>query len=116
MENESDNKVNELKERLDRGEYAVDPSAVAEAILRRSRDLALLRSDCQIRRHEQPARRPDQSRCSYPTSGPDAPTKLTVGFPWTTRPIHVIDVAGAALRNVVSTTVRVLAGAQMQSS
>jgi anti-sigma-28 factor FlgM len=60
-----------LKEQIERGEYRVDPTAVADALLRRLRAFA-------------------QNECSYPDSGPSAPANTTPGGPSTTDPIQVM--------------------------
>ena len=60
----------QLKEQIERGEYQVDPVAVADAMLRRLRGLT-------------------QNECSYPESSPSASTKATPGVPSTTKPTHV---------------------------
>jgi hypothetical protein len=115
MDNESDKKLDELKERLDRGEYAVDPAAVAEAILRRSRDMALVRAHVrQLRRYaEEP--KDDQARCSYPVNRLVASTKLTPDSPLITRPIQVMRRLRETLASAFSATFRAPGGAQTQS-
>lgn len=55
-----------LKEQIAKGEYRVDPTAVADALLRRI-----------------------QSECSYPASGPSASVNTTPAGPSTTDPIQV---------------------------
>lgn len=115
MDKESDKKLADLKERLDRGEYAVDPAAVADAILRRSRDMALLRTNVRQLRRDQGEAEEDQTRCSYPVSGLVASRKLTPGSPLTTRPIQVIRGLRAAVASAFSTTFRAPSGAQTQS-
>ena len=103
MDQNVEQKLRELKERLERGAYEIDPAAVAEAILRRQRDVSLLLWG--------------QVECSYPQSGPDAPAKLTVGpvsrGHWTARPIQVIGTLVSSVRSIAS---RPLGGAQTQSS
>jgi hypothetical protein len=51
-----------LKEQIEKGEYHVDPKAVADAMLRRLRFFA-------------------QNECSYPANGPSASTNSTPGGP-----------------------------------
>jgi hypothetical protein len=63
-----------LKEQIEKGEYEVDPVAVADAMLRRLRGLA------------QPGA---QNECSNPESSPSASTNATPGSPSTTKPTHV---------------------------
>ena len=55
-----------LKQQIERGEYRVNPKAVADAMLRRI-----------------------QSECWYPVSGSSTSTNATPGGPSTTEPIQV---------------------------
>lgn len=127
MESEPDKKLSELKERLDSGEYAIDPRAVADAILRRSRDAALVRDELsRVNLVEVsggpgidwPDGPPDQIQveCSKPANRLVASRKLTPGSPWTTWPTQVIRSAGSACRTAASTTLRALGGVQMHNS
>ena len=127
MEHPADQKLADLKERLASGEYAIDPQAVADAILRRSRDLALLRAEMRATPssndpRSRPAGRPGggsstpYSTCSYPSRRLAASWKLAPGEPWMTRPIHVIRTLGSALATAASNTARALGGTQAQSS
>lgn len=127
MQDETDKKLTDLKERLDSGEYAVDPHAVAEAILRRSREIALLRAQFAESgsgpRHPRggsgsrgPGSFEPHDACSYPTNRLVASRKLTPGAPWMTRPIQVMRALGSALWTAASSTRRALAGAQAHSS
>jgi hypothetical protein len=59
-----------LKEKIENGEYSVDPKAVADAMLRRLRLAA-------------------QNECSYPMSSPSASMKTASGCPSTTAPIQL---------------------------
>jgi Anti-sigma-28 factor, FlgM len=61
-----------LKEQIEKGEYKVDPTAVADAMLRRLQ-----------------AVREVQKECSYPDSEPPASVNMTPPEPSTTEPIHV---------------------------
>ena len=61
-----------LKEQIEKGEYQVDPVAVADAMLRRL--------------HALPEA---QKECSYPRSEPSASVKTTSPEPSMTEPIHV---------------------------
>lgn len=116
MDKQSDKKLAELKERLDRGEYTVDPGAVADAILRRSRDMALLRAHVRDLRDENgTVEDGDQSRCSYPASGWAASRKRTPGSPLTARPIQVIRGIRGSLARAFSISFRASGGAQTQS-
>ena len=65
-----------LKRQIERGQYRVDTTAVADAIMRR---LA-------------------QNECSYPASGPAASANTTPGGPSTTDPIQVTLLNWVALR------------------
>jgi hypothetical protein len=55
-----------LKQQIERGEYRVNPTAVAEAMIRFA-----------------------QNECSYPASDPSASANTTPGDPWSTDPIQV---------------------------
>jgi hypothetical protein len=127
MEDQADEKLADLKERIASQDYAIDPRAVADAILRRSRDMALLRAEM---RPTPPAPGPRggptgltgggsscaQSRCSNPSSRLAASWKLTPGEPWMTRPIQVIRAFGSALAKAASSPGRALGAAQTHSS
>jgi len=73
-----------LKQQIEKGEYQVDPSLVADAMLRRLRAFA-------------------QSACSYPASGSSASTNTTPGGPSITDPTQVAFVSLFALRNGTQT-------------
>jgi len=64
-----------LKEQIESGAYRVDPTAVADALLRRL-----------------------QNECSYPASGPSASVNTTPGGPSATEPIQVTLLRALALR------------------
>jgi len=64
-----------LKQQIERGEYRVDPSAVADALIRFA-----------------------QSECSYPASGPSASVNTTPGGPASTDPIQLTFLRALALR------------------
>lgn len=125
METEPDKKLSDLKERLDAGEYAIDPQAVADAILRRSRDAALLRAELTQADSVQFTAGPsipegafanDQTACSNPANRLVASRKLTPASPWITRPIQVIWSAASACVTALSTSLRALGGAHAHSS
>jgi Arc/MetJ-type ribon-helix-helix transcriptional regulator len=79
MDDDREQKVAEIKQRVERGEYRVDPDVVADAILRRLRKLAAERAE----------RAEPQNECSYPDRSPSASVKLTPAGPSRTRPTHV---------------------------
>ena len=83
-------RLDELKDKVDRSDYAVDPRLVAEALLRRF----------DTRRHEAVEPRVDHpTRCSYPRSGRapgSRPLNVTSGAPSRTRPTHVSPAAARA--------------------
>lgn len=111
-----EHKLARLREQLDRGEYAVDPDAVAEALLQRLRLRAVARDEI--------ARLPErtwpylvQNACSNPDSpsaDPPASSNSTP-VPSLTRPIHVIRPV-RSLFAASSIAFRAPAGAQTQSS
>lgn len=96
---EADHKLAVLKARIASGEYQVDPTLVADAIVRRIAERRALGA---------------QSECSYPNSAPEgsASEKTTPGGPSATRPTHVHRAIALAL----STAARAAAGTQAQSS
>jgi hypothetical protein len=117
MEQESSKKLAELKDRLERGEYAIDPAAVADAIIRRSREAAVLRTECrELQRRENARDRPAQNECSYPSSsfGPSV-NRMPAG-PALTSPIHVIRTLGSRLASRLSTALRAAGGMHAHSS
>src|ERR1700731_4735521 len=79
MDEDRDQKMAEIKQRVQRGEYRVDPDVVADAILRRLREFAAVRAE----------RDTPQNECSYPDRAPAASVNLTPAWPSRTRPIHV---------------------------
>jgi hypothetical protein len=117
MDENQQNKLSQIKEMIKRGEYQVDPRAVAEALLRRLYEdpaaLDDLRSAKKLSRCAQPSR---QRRCSKPDSSPEASVKVTAGSPSRTRPTHVIPAPGVTVRRLVSIVPRELGAAQTQSS
>ncbi len=109
-----DEKVADLRDRIARGEYEVDPHAVAEAIVRRLRERALARAALN---RELPVDldRP-QKECSYPARDSSASVNETLAGPSTTRPIHVRPAPLAHVALVASTISRALRGMQAHSS
>lgn len=90
-----DEHLSELRERICRGEYRIDPTRVADAIIERLR---------------QP------SECSYPERGLFESLKTTPGSPATTRPTQVSPAPLAQLSAAASAAARALGGMQAQSS
>lgn len=117
MEQDPQQKLARLRELVERGEYAIDPDAVADAVLKRLRLLSALRAE--IERTLQRSR-PYlvQNECSYPESGPEMPGEPTNAspLPSVTRPIHVIRPARSFVATAASIALRAAAGAQTQSS
>ena len=111
-------KVTDLKEQIERGEYSVDPTSVADAIVRRVRELADARIRALAERVEpaDPWTAPPatQNECSYPDSSPGASVNTTPVSPSTTDPIQVKPTALRRLAQALSTPP--LAGTQTQSS
>jgi hypothetical protein len=101
MDEQREKKLAELKTSVARGQYRVDPVAVADAIVRRL--------------FEPPVPRPEppetQKECSYPDSSPGASANVSWPGPSSTRPTHA-----RSLVLAFSATLRALAGTQAQSS
>src|ERR1700735_2255917 len=83
------------KQLIERGEYEVDPQAIADAIIDRLRATAALVDDY-------------QKECSKPESSPSASVKTTAAGPSKTRPTQV--------RRWLSIAAAALGGMQTQSS
>jgi hypothetical protein len=116
MKNQPDQKVAKLREQLERGEYAIDPNAVADAILKRLRDVMCAEAEIAAewsQRHQ--VQVPDQSACSNPFNADLAPVKPTAPVPGTVRPIHVIRPARSLAASAASMVLRAAGGAQTQS-
>lgn len=94
-----------LKEQIEKGEYQVDPAAVADAMLRRLR----------VRREARECK-PAQNECSYPESSPSASVNTTPGGPSTIDPIHVRSVSRRRGPRAFSNSAAVGAGMQAHSS
>jgi hypothetical protein len=145
MQDEPDKKLDDLKRRLAGGQYAVNPEAVADAILRRSRDVAILRLEMRPGRFGEPragsggvgegsastgvqgvtsrgskagSGRSEgrHSSCSYPSNRVAASMKLAPGALSITRPIQLIRALGSALDTAASSVLHAPGGAHMQSS
>lgn len=118
MDESREKKVTEIKDRIERGEYQVDPVAVAGAILQRLRDAAVAHADQTSERRARGG--PDgsvaQSECSYPESRASSLPKLTAGVPATTRPIQVREALLLLLDRVFSISPRATGAAQTHSS
>jgi hypothetical protein len=102
MEKGREMRLQELKERVERGDYAVEDRLVAEAIIERLRRVRECRDDSGTA----------QSECSYPDSVAVPAPKSIPGSPGTTRPTHVRDKLAAAAGSLA----RVLGGMQTTSS
>jgi len=100
MHTEREARLVKLRAQIARGDYHVDPHAVADAILRR------------VRAPETAEPRPDQNECSYPTSPPSTSAKTKPGGPSMTRPIQLSPVFAAAS----SASLRAVGGIQAHSS
>lgn len=90
-----DEHLSELRGKIARGEYQIDPLAVADAILDRTGQPRL---------------------CSYPESGRLPSVKETPGSPPTTRPIQLRPIPLGQLSAAASAAARALGGIQAQSS
>jgi Anti-sigma-28 factor, FlgM len=95
MSQTSEQRLAELKQKIDRGEYVVDPWAIADALVERLRAAS-------FRAHE------SQKECSYPDSSSSASVNTMPARPSRTRPTHVT--------RWLSSTLTALGGMQTQSS
>jgi Anti-sigma-28 factor, FlgM len=106
MNENREEKMAGIKDRVERGEYNVDPAAVADAVLRRIW-------------YPQAALDPwpgTQNECSYPDScSPEGP-KLTPASPAITEPIHVRPALSPSLRAIVAGLRSLVGGTQTQIS
>jgi Anti-sigma-28 factor, FlgM len=110
MEQEKPERVAELKARLERGDYEVDPGAVADALLRRLREMRQSRPE-NVQLYEPRA----QNECSNPASSPEESEKPTRGGPFRTRPIHV-SFSPTWVSSLRAALVRAFGATQTQSS
>ena len=105
MNKDREDKMGELKQQIEAGEYRVDPTAVADAIVRRLREPATGHSPAG-RRSDRPERRRGngQNACSYPPSstGPSVKVRSTPRRSW--------------FEGVIEGFVHTLAGRHAQSS
>ncbi len=110
-------KVAEIKEQLEHGEYRVEPDAVADALLRRLRELADARRErVSPRDRAWAAELEGQIMCSYPDRVPSASVKVTSGCPGRTRPTKLSSRFVGRLSHSVATTLRALGGTVTHSS
>ena len=116
MEEQLDKKLAKLRDQLERGDYVVDPNAVAEAILKRWREMAALRAAIAGGVTPGGPTTP-QSECSYPASGSDAASRNRApARPSATRPIQVRRAVRSAVAKASAIVPRAAGGAQIQSS
>jgi hypothetical protein len=109
-------KVAEIKEQLERGEYGVEPDAVADALLRQLRELAAARRERVTSRDRAwAAELAGHMWCSYPDSAP-ASANVAFGAPARTRPMKVSSTVVGRLSHSVASTVRALGGTLTHSS
>jgi hypothetical protein len=118
MDDQHKQAVADIKAKVGRGDYVVDPVAVAEALLKRLRQQRSLRMDACDQRSVEPADDPAdaQTECSYPRSAWPASEKVARGVPARTRPIQVRPKRSGWLAAAVSATLRALGGTHAQSS
>jgi hypothetical protein len=114
---EDHDKVADMRDQIREGEYRVEPKAVADAILRRLRELAAARRE-HVAAHERARAQEDglQMRCSYPESSPAASVNTTPGDPSITRPTGVSPTVLDTVASALSTALRPDAGRQTQIS
>ncbi len=121
MEDDRKHAVAEIKAKVERDEYTVDPVAVADALLKRLRELSERRRE-HVRTGERGPPRPDErgpryNACSYPASSPPGQSaKRRPGWPANTWPIQVSWTASSWSRNAASALARAFRGTQAQSS
>jgi hypothetical protein len=118
MNKDREDKMGEIKQQIEAGEYLVDPTAVADAIVRRLRDAAGGHSDV-ARRNDRPERRRGngQNACSYPPSSSEPSVKTTPAGPSTTEPMKVRSTPRRSwFEGVIEGFVHTLAGRHAHSS
>jgi len=79
MDEKTETRLTELKQRIARGDYRIDAGAIADAMLRRFREHDVYRA----------LGAEAQTECSYPDSDTSESVKATPAGPATTRPIQV---------------------------
>jgi hypothetical protein len=118
MSADREDNVRDLRQQIEAGEYRVDPTAVADAIVRRLRDIAAAREEI-IRQAESTQRDGEQiqNECSYPDSLSSPSVKTTPAGPDTTDPIQVRPTSRSSpLVALADSILRALSGTQTQSS
>ena len=118
MYKDREDKMGELKHQIEAGEYRVDPTAVADAIVRRLRDAATGHTGV-VRRNDRAERRRGngQNACSYPTSSPAPSVNTTPAGPSTTEPMKVRSTPRRSwFEGVIEGFVHTLAGTHAHSS
>ncbi len=113
MEDDRNQMLAEIKAKVEREDYVVDPTAVADALLKRLRELAEAR-----RGHVASEERgPRYRECSYPTSlSSGESANRTPVSPDSTRPTQVNPRPPAWSRRASSALARAFWGTQAQSS
>ena len=118
MNKDREDKMGELKQQIEAGEYRVDPTAVADAIVRRLREPATGHGPA-VRRSDRPERRRGngQNACSYPPSSTGPSVKTTPAGPSTTEPMKVRSTPRRSwFEGVIEGFVHTLAGRHAHSS
>jgi hypothetical protein len=118
MYKDREEKMGELKQQIEAGEYRVDPTAVADAIVRRLRDSATGHTGV-VRRNDRADRRRGngQNACSYPTSPPAPSVNTMPAGPSTTEPMKVRSTPRRSwFDGVIEGFVHTLAGRHAHSS
>jgi hypothetical protein len=118
MYKDREDKMGELKQQIEAGEYLVDPTAVADAIVRRLRDAATGHTGA-VRRNDRAERLRGngQNACSYPNSSSEPSVNTTPAGPSTTEPIKVRSTPRRSwFDGVIAGFVHTLAGTHAQSS
>ncbi len=107
--------MTQIKEQIERGEYTVDPGAVAAAVLARLYELAGARSEAAVSQARgRSGEDPGQMECSYPDRPSGASRKWMLALPLRTRPIQVRAVPPSA--SSLSASARALGGRHTHSS
>ena len=118
MNKDREDRMGEIKQQIEAGEYLVDPTAVADAIVRRLRDAAG-GHNVVVRRSDRPERRRGngQNACSYPPSSTEPSVKTMPAGPSTTEPMKVRSTRRRSwFEGVIEGFVHTLAGRHAHSS